>query len=183
MPMPGSTDPSQYDPSYDPGNQAPTPDTSYAGPSEGDDTAPQESDDFPSDQPSGPQDMTSFQQPSSTSPVDTFGPEDMSTASTDEPSFDPGSDDGSMPGDDASEGSLYANGGSDSDQSTVYTDDYGSEEQSDDDATEGSAPQRRVRRSASAGMPVNGLGDGFAAPSLVTLGLLAVGAYFICKRK
>ncbi len=177
MAMPGgSTDPSAYDPSFDPGNQAPTPDTSYAGPSEGDDAAPQESDDYPSDM-APAQDMTSFQSPSSTSPVDTFGPEDMGPEENGGgdfgPSFDDASGDG-FPGDDASEGSMYADDGSAASSDPASSDDYGLVEEGDDDAVE-SYPRRTG---------VDGIGaEVGVGTSILPLSLLAIGAYFLFKRK
>lgn len=103
------TDPSNTDPTYDPSQDSPTPDTTYDGASNPYETpVDASSEDYP--MPEGaPADTSMYQgDTSSTMPVDTFGPGDMSPASdgSDGGGFDPsggadsGYDDGSASSDD-----------------------------------------------------------------------------------
>ncbi len=84
-----------YDPSTDP-NASPTPDTSYDSSSSPDESpVDPSSEDYPTDQPA-PIDQSTYQgDTSSTTPVDTFGPQDMSPASDENGGgFDPGAPEG-----------------------------------------------------------------------------------------
>jgi hypothetical protein len=102
-PTPGgpNSDPSAYDPSFDPGNSSdpsgsdfdpsggdpgassPTPDTMYDSPSSPDETAfDPSSEDYPADESPTVAQQSYYGDPSnSTTPVDTFGPEDMGPTS------------------------------------------------------------------------------------------------------